>query len=575
MGQLSAVIKALGVEKVVWIDDMFASISQNVTPDLVELATKISNENLFVPLGRPDLAEEDDKVARLIEAFENDTELVTRAVELSGQGTSLDRDKAREMMNRMDCVAEEKTGADWQGVLGGTFPPYENTLFLMDRDFKDEGIDADQSNDLLKKTVANYLIKSKSNYCVVLTKEVAEEAEADSRSELLAQLLGGDPPKQEELIRFSVISKNAVAGDEEGALSKSLRGKLAGVVLFSMLKKIEQSLTKSVDSLRNVFASEFPDVNKAVLHNSYEEGASELDVLLRILQQKQRLELARSFQKDDKEDGLRQILGRFRLFQLDVEEEDETRRHTVSGELERICRAEVLTDGRLINEMMLPVVPGDVFLHTTPGAKTVAGMKRWRGELEIGKRYLMLLGQLCDVIPRDHGKTATNMAFLSEFEVKAAKNHDKGLEKNQIHSGRKGWMVIGDIALHFDFRNVFAANVPALQLCSFNKYGAAYLSKKESSDDVWSLASVMRAKKNVLNLLGKGKPIPSELQYYAVNFTDGDKKRSIKIEKKGRATTFSYSLRRVCRVRDIEASEALGALERYWRRAAKPHYFAN
>ena len=136
-------------------------------------------------------------------------------------------------------------------------------------------------------------------------------------------------------------------------------------------------------------------------------------------------------------------------------------------------------------------------------------------------------------------------------------------------------MLVGDLALHFDFREVLAANIAALQLCSFNTYGAAHLYEGDTGDDVWSLASVARAKKNALEVFGKGNSVPHELSYYAVGFQGEDSGRAVRVQTRNGKRVFSYPIRRVCRIRDVEASEALGALERYWRRPAKPHYFAN
>jgi len=573
MSQLPLVIRALGVEKVVWIDDMFAAVSHTVAPDLVDLATKISERKLFAEIGHPEIDDEEEKVGLLVTILESNTEIVTKAIQLLGGGGMLNQ--ARKMMSLMGCDAEERSGSAWQGILSGDLPLYKNTLFLVDRDFRTEGLDSGQSDQLLTKTVSAFLVDDSSNYCVVVTKEVGADEEVKSRSTLLEHLLGGNPPKNDALIPFSVISKNALAAGAEESLSKSLRNKLGGVVLYSMLQQVEQSLEKSVVALRDMLASDFPNINKAVLHNSYKEGASELDVLLRILQQKLRLELADSFQPKS-DDVLRKILARFRLFQLDAEAEDEINKHTISGELIDLCRAEVLTDGALVNQMMLPIVPGDVFASISSGVCKVGEMKSWPGDLKEGTEYLMLLGQLCDIVPRgDTGESASNMAFLARFSVKAAKGHDAKMHRSQIHSGRVGWMMVGDLALHFDFRDVLAANVAALQLCTFNRYGAAYLSEADTIDDAWSLTSVARAKRNALELFAKTTIIPSELNFYALGFNNDDAMRSLKVQKRQGKRIFSYPVRRVCRIRDLEASEALGALERYWRRPAKPHYFVN
>jgi hypothetical protein len=221
-------------------------------------------------------------------------------------------------------------------------------------------------------------------------------------------------------------------------------------------------------------------------------------------------------------------------------------------------------------------VPGDVFAEIEPGQSAEKPNPDWKGELEVDKKYWMLLGQLCDVVPRgDTGVSASNMAFLVKFTVKAIKNHDKSLQKSQLNSGRTGWMTVGDLALHFDFRDVLSANVAALQLCSFNRNGAAILKEGDTGGDVWSLASMARAKQIMLKCFLESKKVPKELQYYGTSFSESDSARQLSKKTKKKQRIFSYAVRRVCRIRDVEASEALGAMERYWRRPAKPNYFVN
>lgn len=571
MSQLGSVIKALGVERVVWIDDMFAPVATEKHSDSIQLAAEILKLGKLEDLGAADIREEEDQVAALAERLEGNEELLERAIAILGDASEVAQ--ARQTLAKMGCAMEEATGTAWRSSLEAKNGSYVKTLFLVDRDFSNEGIASDQADALLRDTVNSYVVGAPSNYCIVFTKEVSVEAENETRVDFLEKLLGGKV-KEEEAIRFSVISKNALNERDQAELSKKLRDKLAGVVLYSILEHVEDSLTRSMADIRKLLSSEFPDFTKAVLSNSYSEGASELDVLLRILQQKHRLAISESL---DTSNGakLTENLQRFRLFQLDAEVNDHRNNHKISGELTRLCRAEVLTEGPLINEMMLPLVPGDVFAEITPGRPKLADIKAWPRDLVAGKRYFMLLGQLCDMIPRSKdGASNASMGFLAPFSVVLAKDHDKPLDKKQIHSGRKGWMTVGDLALHFDFRDVVAANLTALQLCTFNRSGAAFLSEKGSQDKVWSLASVARARQRTLEYLTKNRQIPPEMRHYAAAFVSDDINRTIKVRGRSGERTFSYPIRRVCRIRDLEASEALGALERYWRRPAKPHYFA-
>src|SRR5262249_8476884 len=150
----------------------------------------------------------------------NEPEIAERAMGLVGEEEF--SAKAKAVMTVMQCATESKTGLEWQKVLQGETPAYENTLFLLDRDFQSEGIPPEQADELLRETVAVFIGKESSNYCVVLTKEVSIDDEMPSRKALLQELLGG-MPDEEALIRFSVISKNALQAKTEDTLSQRLR----------------------------------------------------------------------------------------------------------------------------------------------------------------------------------------------------------------------------------------------------------------------------------------------------------------------------------------------------------------
>jgi hypothetical protein len=130
---------------------------------------------------------------------------------------------------------------------------------------------------MLQKTFDELVLREATNYCVVLTKEVEAEKESESRIEFLTRILKKQPD-DEDAIRFSVVSKSNGGADAD-SLSRSLRGKLAGVVLYSLLKSVVVSLHRSIDSIRKILSTEFPDVNKSVLQSSYEQGESEIEVL--------------------------------------------------------------------------------------------------------------------------------------------------------------------------------------------------------------------------------------------------------------------------------------------------------
>jgi hypothetical protein len=560
MNSLALVVRALDVATVVWVDDMFAIAPSTDIASHIDLAIKVAQTGKLEELGLREFSGDDADVEGVAEKFGADEGLAQRARELVSLPDEVSR--ARSMMREMRCRIEERTGVGWQTALNQQ-PNYSKTLFLLDRNFGGEQISQADSNAMLRKTFDELVLRDSTNYCVVLTKEVEAEKESEGRIEFLTRILEKQPD-DEDAIRFSVVSKSNGGADAD-SLSRSLRGKLAGVVLYSLVKSVIVSLNRSVDSIRTILSTEFPDVNKSVLQSSYEQGESEIEVLLRILHQSHRLELAKELQSTDLA-GLPALLKRFRLFQLDADETYD--KHEVSGELRRINRAEIVTDGPFINRTLVPIVPGDVFVATVAQKPTPAIVEEWSSELSESTEYWMLLGQLCDIVTRKDGTSAINMGFLAPFSVMGKKEK---IDSTQLESGRKYALAVGEQRLKFDFRGVLSANLTALRLCSFNKDGMAYLEETDL-EDVWSLASLAKAKKNAMALFTQQHP-PDWLDHFAVSFDDHDASKKLKIDQVAEGRVFSYPIRRICRIRDIEANDALAALERYWRRPAKPHEY--
>ena len=539
---------------------MFAMAPATNIASNIDLAMEVVKREKLEALDLQDFSDDDPDIGGIAERFDADVDLAARARALLALPGEVAR--ARAILGEMGCPVEEKTGVAWQTSLNQPLA-YSKTLFLLDRNFGNEQISQQESDAMLRKTFDELILSEPTNYCVVLTKEVEAEREREGRAQLLRTILDKQP-EDEHVIRFSVVSKTKGGADADG-LSRSLRGKLAGVVLYSMLKSVVDLLNRSVASFGGILSTEFPDVNKSVLQSSYDQGESEIEVLLRIIQQKHRLELGRELQNSDPA-GLPALLKRFRLFQLDADEVDDD--HEVSGELKRINRAEIVSEGALINKTLLPIVPGDIFVATVagrPNADIVAG---WSGELANDTEYWMLLGQLCDIVTRKDGTSASNMGFLAPFSL-MGKNEK--IDSKQLLSGRMYALAVGEQRLKFDFRGVLAANLAALRLCSFNKDGMAYLAENDR-EDVWSLASLARAKKNALEMFAQQTP-PDWLDRFAVCFDGNDASKKLKIDQEADGRVFSYPVRRACRIRDIEANDALAALERYWRRPAKPHEY--
>jgi hypothetical protein len=617
MDKLEAVIKALGVSQVVWIDDMFATEKSERGGDPTSVAKAILAAQRSEDLGVS--RELESPLEVLADRLQSDPALYQRAaamLEEIGQNPAA-AENARlidGIEGNIHCPLLKRSAKNWQSALASADAIYANTLFLVDRDFTMEGLADEESDALLLTTVAKFLATGSTNFCVVLSKNVAEPSEMRDREGLLSGVFASYADKK-GLLRFSAVSKLALKEDPAGALANRLTKRLAGAVLVEMFEQLQQAMKRSVLDLESALVEDFEDLNKAVLINSYNEGISELDVLLRIANQNHKLTLSSMMGSPDGA-SLRQTLGRFRLFQLDHDVAVERHEIEPSARLKNLARAEIITTGAQVNQMHLPIVPGDVFVTLPAGTDITQALPAPYQDIAVGQQYWMLLGQLCDVVLRSKsGEAKAKLGLLAPFTVINAGVDQDAFETKKVKDfrvGRRKCVSAADFALAFDFGTIQTANIAALQFVAFDVNGVAQLSTTPPADAIWSYASVARARRNVHELLdppaaAAAQPMPAStaaepvsaapaeavaaeatattsatpsavtpevLEYYAVGFDGKDSDRKMQVTGASGARTYAYRIKRVCRIRETEAVEALAALQRYWTRIAKPHDFA-
>lgn len=569
MEQLQAVIKALDVTQVVWIDDVFSASHADTPPDPQTLAMVIAKDGTAAKLG---IAFEEATAAEDIAArLDADTELFQRAFEMHRNAglSKADQQMIRAIVEGIGVEITTTSGRDWIETLKQEGLVFSKTLFLVDRDYIQEQLDATLAAGLLSDTVKKFLMQSSSNYCVVLSKDVVDGNEQDIRKKMVDKI-DGFADEKKAVLRFSAISKDALTAKPKEALAIRLTFGLGGVVLAAALDEVVTSLDAGIAELEGEIVYEFEDLVKGVLANAYGEGTSEVDVLLRILNQSHRLALAKSFRKTP-DHPLKALLHQFRRFQLENAVVPKDHKMAPDGLLQKLGMAEMITEGQIINSLRLPIVPGDVFEVLGPDFKA---MKPLADTLVLGRRFYMLLGQACDIVARGKdGKTRARLAFLAPFKVKTKeKKREDDSDFDVTISGRKRGVELNEIAMAFDFGEVLIANIAALQFVAFNADGYARLTIANDPDEGWALPSMMRARKDAVDKLrGLAEP-PDELSRYAVTFDgkDATERKLVITAPAAGDSVCAYRIRRVCRVRDLEAVEALLGIQRYWARIAKP-----
>ena len=156
------------------------------------------------------------------------------------------------------------------------------------------------------------------------------------------------------------------------------------------------------------------DLDRVVFHNSLTEGASELDVLTRMLLLRQRVavdsELGRSQEYFD-------ILSRLRALRALTGPLTSTR-HGNPAMLKQWRRDEVFDPSERVNAAHSPLACGDVFVRS--GSSDV----------------FLLLGQPCDMAVRPSGQRNTHEAIFAKVEKwnpKQAQQKENGFINSAHH----------------------------------------------------------------------------------------------------------------------------------------------
>src|SRR3954447_18113038 len=79
MGQLASVVRALDVDKVVWVDDMFAIAPATSIASNIDLAMAVVQRQKLEDLELQDFSADDPDIEGIAERFDSDVDLAARA----------------------------------------------------------------------------------------------------------------------------------------------------------------------------------------------------------------------------------------------------------------------------------------------------------------------------------------------------------------------------------------------------------------------------------------------------------------------------------------------------------------
>lgn len=545
MATLRELTDAAGIEHVVWVDDLFdeASHRGSIAADveLRELAARLVERKGTVTIGDRTLGPDhtiEEWVGDLEDLQEAGAEVDAIRAALNhalGTGDVADYSETDISSIIASFGAERVTtigSAGWP-ALHPMLPVDRRTLLVVDREFAVNGTKTTIGEQILQDVVRKEVPKF---HVVMLTRSVEQDSES-LRTELAARL---EIPRH----KFEVTAKTV--SDDERAAEASLCGSFQRIFTHQVCMQLTQSIhsvmVKDLESAVDTLASESVyDLDRVVFQNSLEEGASELDVLTRILLLRQRVAVDRAlaayanyFDQLTRLRALRQVGGA--LVQLG---------RPSSSLIEEWRRDEVCDPGERLNPACAPLSCGDVFVRS--GSSDV----------------FLLLGQPCDLMVRPTGFRATHEAIFVRVE-----KHEG--ESQAFHYLLQALPLQSVDQWRLDLRKWASVNLRLLDFAVFSANGAVRLNVTVDPPDFLLPGSKKLLERAKAKIRGAtvAPHVPNEYAYLSLS----SELKQTAATRTGDELALAYS--RVGRLRAPWAVAAFAAFTSYQARAAFDHDFA-
>ncbi|WP_156963881.1 hypothetical protein [Muricoccus aerilatus] len=395
--------------------------------------------------------------------------------------------------------------------------------------------------------------------CIILTSKAEPETELSASQEIFEEVRAKLASGSNKARKVFVFSKSRLSADEHEIQSQfvvhfdRLKASRLGRELAAASRSVlESAVADATDWLQEV---SLPEFHWSVFRSSEQEGASEIQTLLRLVSLKQGLHLERKFMSDNRiisaVVGLREI-------------PPEHVAHAASPkELEMMRKLEFEREGPHINSLRQPIGCGDVFLISGEDGKSPP-------------REAILLGNPCDMVLRADGKRTATFGLLVPIE-RSSKDQDKkdNNGKERKDDGR------GKLAIVFetgdrptDTRYVIRPNKMAtvplsvLDLVWMNDDGVARLpAEPDISNSLLSLSQKRAASKFRPN---DDRRFPN-FEVFGIPLQA--KKRDVKLPGGKNTKTLDYSVQRTWRLTEEYAAAALLAFAQTISRPAFGHDF--
>ena len=556
---LAGVLRAAGITTVIWIDDKFdaqeGASSPEATLDVLELlatlyAAKRAPDHprlatLSVDSGfdvwRAVAQELADDVVEVGSSLRKQVESMAAGAAGSAEYTAME---FGEILASFNGEVERLGLAGWRqrkdaikAALG------RNVLVMVDREFRIAGVTVGEGEEILR----DLLIASTHEASVLLLTHSVSPGGADALRRELA-VRHGLPVE-----RFSVVAKSGEGG-AEGRLRRSVRVVMTHRTCFSLLQRVADVMRDGIGAACTELGSQSVyDLDLVIFEKSLEEGASEVEVMARLVQLRQRVAVDVLLAVDHRcfEDA--SALRRLRS----IEELSPAREGVDGGALNLLPewrRDEVFDPGARVNPVHAPIACGDVF--QAPGASGA-----W-----------VLLAQPCDIAVRPDGTRKFDEAvWVKAKALQVRPPSAAGGEGAKELGGPRFFRLPGLIGAEewqMDFNDWGSVNLHCLDLAAYNTDGTLKLSDRTKGGPAM-LPGWARRLERAAGELRKALPnAPKTLQLLSLS------ERISHREPRITNGELAFKFTRVGRVRSPRAVAAYAAFASYQSRAAFDHDFA-
>lgn len=455
--QVQEALTVLGVNRTVWIDDIFSTTRAQLITALIE------HEHLVPELGMADLTEtlndfdvEREALRDFIERATPERAAMIRAALLDkiAEGTGV-REFGDVFVQKMRNFLSIAQNDCWD------FPQAGHRLTVLCATATDQvSCIVDLNNGLGDKeagleTIRLLSEKTFKGTVFLLTNEATTTTEAQLEKTLREQLR--NEMEEIDIPPVCVIAKGRFGDfEDDDVIKESLRIaiKRAGLrrslhqVLGFMKSELEAAYITAQETL---YALAPEQLDQYIVEMGYGEGLSELNVVERAVTAQMATSIRKGFASSPVAQASATRMRKLRQIELQPKGHDR-----VEESLSLFRRLEIWEEPALINEGLSPLASGDVFSFD-PFELTEANAKL--------RRYV-LLGQPCDVQLRGDGHRRQPTAFFVPLvEVPAEVEDKKNIKKPHLP------FKLGGQKYACDFGEVALVQLTVLELASYRSDG--------------------------------------------------------------------------------------------------------